>query len=69
MIATVRPSLRAISRTRSARLMWSSALPCEKFSRTTSTPARIIFSRTAGSLDAGPSVATILVLRSIQVLS
>src|SRR5688572_10638056 len=65
MMATVRPTLDEISLTSVARLRWSSAVPCEKFSRTTSTPARTMRSSTAGSDDAGPRVATILVLRSI----
>src|SRR3970282_2923515 len=64
-MAAVRPSLRAISLTSAARFRWSSALPCEKVSRTTSTPARTMLCSTAGSEDAGPRVATILVLRSI----
>ena len=38
-----------------------SCVPCEKLSRKTSTPASTIWPRTAGSLDAGPTVATILV--------
>src|SRR5215510_1841799 len=63
MMPTVRRVLRQRSRTSSARLTWSSAEPCEKLSRTTSTPARNMRSSTAGSLEAGPSVATILVLR------
>jgi hypothetical protein len=41
--------------------MWSWALPWLKFKRTTLTPARIICSNNAGSLEAGPKVATILV--------
>src|SRR4051812_26912247 len=65
-IATVRPVLVAGSFTSDARFSWSSAVPCEKLSRTTSTPARIILSRTAESEEAGPSVATIFVLRSIE---
>lgn len=59
MMPTVRPVLRQSSRTSSARARWSSAVPCEKFIRTTSTPARNIRSSTAGSLEAGPRVATI----------
>jgi hypothetical protein len=43
--------------------MWSCAVPCEKFSRTTLTPARIMASSMSGSLEAGPRVATILVAR------
>src|SRR5947207_1563711 len=65
-IATVRPVLVASSLTSDARFSWSCAVPCEKLSRTTSTPARIILSRTAESEEAGPSVATIFVLRSIE---
>src|SRR5678815_1784972 len=65
-IATVRPVLVAISLTSRARFSWSCAVPCEKLRRTTSTPARTMRSRTAGSLEAGPSVATILVLRSMK---
>ena len=41
------------------------AVPCEKLRRTTSTPARIMRSSTSGSLEAGPSVATILVDRNM----
>src|SRR5512134_1689501 len=66
MIATVRPTLDEISFTCAARLRWSSAVPCEKLSRTTSTPARIMRSSTAGSLEAGPRVATIFVLRNMK---
>src|SRR6185503_8803526 len=39
-----------------------SNFPCEKFSRATFIPARIIWSSTGTELDAGPMVATILVL-------
>src|SRR5512140_1157558 len=62
MMPTARSTLRQVSRTSCARCMWSSGVPCEKLRRTTSTPARNMRSRTAGSLEAGPSVATILVL-------
>src|ERR1700741_683688 len=68
MIATVRPTLVEISFTSAARLRWSSALPWEKLRRTTSTPARTMRSSTAGSLDAGPRVATIFVLRNMKEL-
>ena len=61
-------ALRAHSRTRRARSTWSDARPCEKLRRTTSTPAASIACRTAGSLHAGPSVATILVLRGTGFL-
>jgi hypothetical protein len=43
-------------------------LPCEKLRRTTSTPARIIRSRTSLLDDAGPRVATILVSRDMFFL-
>jgi hypothetical protein len=49
--------------------MWSCALPWLKFSRTTLTPARIMASNRAGSLEAGPRVATILVAREGMGLS
>src|SRR5688572_26896966 len=65
-MATVRPTLLAISLTIAARLRWSSAVPCEKLSRTTSTPARTMRSSTAGSLEDGPRVATIFVLRNMK---
>src|SRR6266850_2228187 len=67
MIATVRPVFDAMLFTSAARCSWSAALPCEKLSRTTSTPARIMRSSTTGSLEAGPRVATILVLRGMRV--
>src|SRR5450830_1582764 len=63
MMATSRPARWAAARTRVARSMWSWALPWLKLSRTTLTPARIIFSSNAASLEAGPRVATILVAR------
>jgi hypothetical protein len=47
--------------------MWSSALPCEKLSRTTSTPALIMRASTSGELDAGPRVATIFVARTMRI--
>src|SRR5262245_15963903 len=65
-IATVRPVLVAMSLTNLARFSWSCAVPCEKLRRTTSTPARTMRSSTAGSLDDGPRVATIFVLRSMK---
>src|SRR5262245_52145354 len=65
-IATVRPVLVAISLTSLARFSWSCAVPWEKLRRTTSTPARTMRSSTAGSLDAGPRVATIFVLRNMK---
>src|SRR3989454_7934960 len=67
MMATVRAVFEAMLFTSAARCSWSAAVPCEKLSRTTSTPARIMRSSTTGSLEAGPRVATILVLRGIRV--
>src|SRR5438477_8561752 len=67
MMATVRPVFEAMLFTSAARCSWSAALPCEKLSRTTSTPARSMRSSTVESLEAGPRVATILVLRGIRV--
>ncbi|MCY1527026.1 hypothetical protein D9M68_620770 [compost metagenome] len=64
MRATKRPCLAAISRTSRARSRWSSALPCEKFRRATSRPARIIASMRSGVEVEGPRVATILVRRN-----
>ena len=64
-IATWRPALDAAARIRSAFSAWSSRLPCEKFSRATSTPASIIRRRVSGSCEAGPIVATIFVRRMI----
>jgi hypothetical protein len=69
MIATSRPNDRAESRTMRARSSWSAAVPCEKFSRTTSTPAASIRVSTSTELLAGPSVATILVERCIEGLA
>jgi hypothetical protein len=63
MMATSLPARAATSRTSVARAMWSCAVPCEKLSRTTSTPPRIMRSSISGDDDAGPSVATILVAR------
>jgi hypothetical protein len=63
MIATALPTRSAAARTIAARSMWSCAVPCEKFSRTTSTPAAIRRCITSGEDEAGPRVATILVRR------
>src|SRR5450830_220317 len=63
MMATSRPHRAAASRTMRARSIWSCALPCEKFRRTTSTPALNMRTRVSISLEAGPMVATILVAR------
>jgi hypothetical protein len=45
--------------------MCSSGVPWEKFKRATSNPAKISASITSGELLAGPSVATIFVLRMV----
>ena len=63
MMATSRPARWLAARTMSARWVWSAALPWLKFRRTTLTPATIMASSRAGSLEAGPRVATILVAR------
>ena len=64
MIATSRPSaLRAFAHQRARARRDRTRVPCEKLRRTTSTPAASMRCSTAGSLQAGPSVATILVLR------
>src|SRR5690606_3886912 len=62
---TARPALRASCRTVVTRRSCSRGVPWEKFRRTTSMPAEIMRLSTAGSLDAGPRVATIFVLRGI----
>src|SRR5690606_14571636 len=58
--------LRASWRTRLTLARCSSGMPCEKLMRTTSTPASIIRVRVLASLEAGPSVATTLVLRIMR---
>ena len=62
-MATGRPARFAASRTRCAVSACSSALPWEKLRRATSIPASTIRTRTSGSRDAGPMVATIFVRR------
>ena len=64
-IATVLPNFLAISRTFSARPMWSSGVPCEKFMRTTLAPAAMIFSKLLPRSVDGPIVHTIFVLLSL----
>ena len=58
-----RPAVAEISRTRWRTSRCWPCSPWEKFSRTTSMPAWTSRSRTARSREAGPMVATILVLR------
>ncbi len=62
---TAWPAERANERVNSAYSICSSRVPWEKLILTTSTPAFIMRSRTLGSRHAGPSVATIFVLRII----
>src|SRR5262249_22750263 len=63
-----RPTRSDAVRIRSTVSACSSGRPCAKFSRAMSIPAAIMFSRTAGSRDAGPIVATILVARIVSEL-
>ena len=62
IIATGRPTAFDAARMFSMFCRCAANVPCEKFSRAMFMPARIICSSTAGELDAGPMVATILVL-------
>src|SRR5438876_1742168 len=62
MIATRRPVSRAASRIRLIACACSEGVPCEKFNRATSIPARMSRASISGDSDAGPMVATILVL-------
>src|SRR5438094_7478840 len=62
MIATRRPVSRAASRIRLIACACSEGLPCEKFNRATFIPARMSRASISGDSDAGPIVATILVL-------
>src|SRR5215471_2402369 len=64
MRAIGRPTSDAISRTSHARWECPSCEPCERLNRTASTPASISARRRSRDSDAGPSVATIFVLRS-----
>src|SRR5881394_1108927 len=62
MMATGRPAAFDAARMFSMFCRCAENSPCEKFRRATFMPARSICSRTGGALDAGPIVATILVL-------
>src|SRR5688572_32880330 len=64
--ATHLPTCSATSRTICTRLACAAGSPWEKFTRTTSAPARIISPSTLGLSVAGPSVVRILVRRSIE---
>ena len=59
------PSVAPLRGTAATRSMCSSAAPCEKLTRATSTPARRIASSVVGRSVAGPRVATIFVRRGI----
>src|SRR5215469_6941708 len=62
MIATRRPTASAAERIRLIRSAWPVRSPWEKLSRATSRPARIRRSSISDDSEAGPIVATILVL-------
>ena len=62
MIATRRPAALEAVRIRATTSACWSNVPCEKFSRATFMPARMRPSSISGEFDAGPMVATILVL-------
>jgi hypothetical protein len=62
MIATRRPTACAAARIRVMVSAWPEKSPWEKLRRATFIPARIICCNTAGESEAGPMVATILVL-------
>src|SRR5215469_14474181 len=62
MIATRRPAASAAARMRWMRSACSERSPCEKLSRATFRPARMRRSSMSGVSEAGPIVATILVL-------
>jgi len=64
MIATRRPVAAAASRTRAMVSACPEKSPWEKFNRTMFMPAAIKRRRTSGESEAGPMVATILVLLS-----
>ncbi len=63
MIAIGRSTSSETSRTTCIRCAWSSCVPCEKFSRAASIPARASSSTISCEDEAGPSVATIFVRR------
>ena len=60
-----RPCSEATLRTNRIARRWLSWSPWERFSRSTSAPALNSWASTASSVEAGPSVATILARRSI----
>ena len=68
MIATRRPVALQALRIRSMTSACWSKLPCEKLSRATFMPARMRRSSISGDCEAGPMVATILVLWSGKII-
>ena len=62
MIATRRPVACAAARMRAMCSAWPAKSPCEKFNRAMFSPARMRRSSISGDSEAGPIVATILVL-------
>jgi len=56
----------AAERTRRQARVWSALVPWEKLRRATSSPARIMRASTGVDTEAGPSVATILVRRTLD---
>ena len=62
MMATRRPVAFSAARMRAMRSAWPVKSPCEKLSRATLSPARMRRSSISGDSEAGPMVATILVL-------
>ena len=62
MMATRRPVAFSAARMRAMRSAWPVKSPCEKLSRATFSPARMRRSSISGESEAGPMVATILVL-------
>ena len=62
MMATRRPVAFSAARMRAMRSAWPVKSPCEKLRRATFSPARMRRSSISGDSEAGPMVATILVL-------
>ena len=69
MIATRRPVACSAARMRAMRSAWPVKSPCEKLSRAMFSPARMRRSSISGDSEAGPIVATILVLWSGSIIS
>ena len=64
MMTTRRPVTCSAARMRAMRSAWPAKSPCEKLSRAMFSPARMRRSSISGDSEAGPMVATILVLWS-----